>query len=202
MKKIKKYRRLTVIRGLYGFDFYDFCITLLYISMICCLVLYLYLSDEKISNLFGNAFAGCVTGLIVFILGNIRQREISYYDYVIKMYGHAQYAAKKTMEDITTFIGMYAFDVSDVKKVYNSIDTFFFIITRYSDIYEYCKYDSDYILKEMDYTHYDFTEFEDREAYLKKVEWFEGEIVRIRIAIDKRIRDLENEKSDFEEDVL
>ena len=54
----------------------------------------------------------------------------------------------------------------------------------------------------MDYTHYDFTEFEDREAYLKKVEWFEGEIVRIRIAIDKRIRDLENEKSDFEEDVL
>lgn len=171
-----------------------------FLGMVFCFYEYFHLENDKWSNLFGNAFAGCLTGFIVLILGNIKNRGIEKCDDIIGRYERLKDLTEQEIEMVSLFLKMDEFNALDVAELYKKIDTFLFVASIIIDIHK--KYDVKFIMSEIKYNDYDFTVLEDRKSYLEKIEKTKEILCEIKELIKVEMLRLEAEKNILEKEIL
>lgn len=135
-KLIHSVEKRKLCRKLQGKLYYYFCLLITFITMIVCFFLYFKIENQQWSNLFGNAFAGCLTGFIIAILGNIKNREITFYDKTLKKYIKLLNKCNKLNSDISIFLSNMKPDNKDIFIIYTSILSFLMEINEIELSYE------------------------------------------------------------------
>ncbi len=95
------------------------------IIMVICLIFYFLFGNTQLGNLFGNAFAGCLTGLIIEILSNIKNRQIEIYDNLLEKYKELMNTADKIKSEISNFSKNEKLEILMVYDIYLLIISFF-----------------------------------------------------------------------------
>lgn len=115
----------TIIGKIRGKTFYYITLSFLFICMLICLLLYFIINDQKINNIFGNAFAGFLTGLILEILSNIKKIELEFYGYKIETYEELY----KKLDNVYNMVVDYKINSSDnlekIHSIYENTINFF-----------------------------------------------------------------------------
>ena len=82
---------------------YNTIIIIIIIAMIVCWFMYWDCTESKKENLLGNSFVGLLTGLIIAILGNIKNRILINKNKTIDLYSNLFQNGNKIYKDIYLF---------------------------------------------------------------------------------------------------
>ena len=139
------------IRKKSGRKLYYFSLIILFLCMLFCLSLYLIIENDKISNIFGNAFAGFLTGLIVSFISNIKNKEVQFYNDKIERYTDFSKNIKKINRTMTTYYNKSGYNISELSCIFSDIVNF---LDECNSVF----HDNWYIELEKKFDIYSFTE--------------------------------------------
>ena len=112
----------------YKKNYYFLSVSLIIIIFICFIVIWIIDSSskmQKISNILSNTIAGLISGLIIMILGNLKNNQIQNYEKKIQEYNKLKEEGNDIKDSINKFNNKDKKDLSELYIIVLNIKSFY-----------------------------------------------------------------------------